>query len=187
MRWLRFMIVGTGLIGAVMLFHSRFGLVLSVGESMRPTLISGELLLVDRAAYRHAEPRRGDIVVARYHGGWITKRVVGLPGETVAVSAGHLLVNEQPCQESYRLLPGLLRIGPGKLQPDRYALLGDNRDMSAEETIHAVVARDQILGRVAGSLRLGRRESMTAADGEDVVQSTEGVGGPEPATHLPGT
>lgn len=170
-----------------MLFHSRFSLVLSLGESMRPTLGSRELLLVDRAAYRHTDPRRGEIVVARHLGGWIIKRIVGLPGETVEVRQGRLLVNELPCREGYGLLPGLLSIGPGKLQPDRYALLGDNRDMSAEETIHAVVARDQILGRVAGSLRLGRRESMTAADGEDVVQSTEGVGGPEPATHLPGT
>ncbi len=156
MRLQRIMIVGAGLIGAVMLFHSRFSLILSVGESMCPTLSSGELLLVDRAAYRHTAPRRGEIVVARYHGGLITKRVVGLPGETVAVGDGRLLVNGESVQEGYRFLPGPLSIGPGKLQPDRYALLGDNRTLSAEETIHAVVARDQLLGRVMGSWRLSR-------------------------------
>ncbi len=169
------------------LFHSRFSLVLSLGESMRPTLGSRELLLVDRAAYRHTDPRRGEIVVARHLGGWIIKRVVGLPGETVEVHQGRLLISELPCQEGYRLLPGSLSIGPGKLQPDRYALLGDNRNMLAEETIHAVVAQDQILGRVVGSLRLGPRESMTAAGGEDGAQSPESIRGREPASNLPGT
>lgn len=162
MRWSRLLMVGAGLIAAVALFQCRFSLVLSVGESMWPTLADPELLLVDRSAYRHTEPRRGDIVVARHFGEWITKRVVGLPGETVAVRDGRLTINARPVSEPYRILTGPLNISPGTLLPDRYALLGDNRDLSVNLTIHAVAGRDQILGRVIGSVRLGQRP--TTAD-----------------------
>lgn len=156
MRWPRLLIVGAGLVAAAALFQCRFSLVLSVGESMWPTLADPELLLVDRSAYRRTEPRRGDIVVARHFREWITKRVVGLPGETVAVREGRLFVNNQPLPERYQVLPGPLNISPGTLLPGRFALLGDNRDMSVSLTIHAVVGQDQILGRVVGSVHLGR-------------------------------
>lgn len=172
MRWPRLLIVGVGLVAAVALLQSRFCLVLSVGESMNPTLASRELLLVDRAAYRHAEPRRGDIVVARHFGEWITKRVVGLPGETAEVRAGRLFVNGKPLPEQYRVLPGPLNISPGTLLPGRFALLGDNRDMSDSLTIHAVVGQDQILGRVVGSVHLGRVGSGDAQElkGKSLLQ-----------------
>lgn len=141
-------LVGVGLIVSAMLWQSRLGLVVCSGESMRPTFASGALLLVDRGAYDRAEPRRGDIVVARSGGEWILKRVVGLPGETVEVRAGRLFVNGMPWREPQAVLPGSLSIRPGRLQPDRYALLGDNRSLDDFVPVHAVVARDQLVGRV---------------------------------------
>lgn len=164
-------LAGVLLAGSAVLFQTRFKLTLSVGESMEPTLASRELLLVDRAAYRHAEPRRGDIVVARHSGEWIVKRVVGLPGETIEVRNGQLLVNGRRLPEVYPALPGSLRIAPGTLQTDRYALLGDNRSLGSDQTVHAVVGREHILGQVVGSLPLSSRVTTSPSNGGVEMQS----------------
>ncbi|MBE7504481.1 MAG: signal peptidase I [Verrucomicrobiales bacterium] len=148
----RLLLVGAGILGAALLFHARFSLVLSVGESMRPTLGNRELLLVDRRAYRSAGPGRSEVVVARHFGELIIKRVVGLPGETVEVQEGRLQVEGVPVVEGYPLLAGRLRISRGRLGEDRYALLGDNRSLERSQIVQAVVARDQILGKVVASL-----------------------------------
>ena len=52
-----------------------------VGNSMLPTFRSGDLLLVDRWAYRHREPDRGEVVVASHHGEWVIKAGGRAPGK----------------------------------------------------------------------------------------------------------
>src|SRR5437868_7092296 len=58
-------------------------------ESMHPTLLEGDRILVDKFIYRVHPPQRGDIVVFRPPEGRVpelkdyVKRVIGLPGETV--------------------------------------------------------------------------------------------------------
>ncbi|MCP5520933.1 MAG: signal peptidase I [Verrucomicrobiales bacterium] len=139
------------LVGTLLLFRCRYSFILTVGDSMRPTISNGTMLLLDRSAYRCHPPQRGDIVVADYFGERITKRVVGLPEEKVAVEEGRVMINGAPLEEDHAVTAGTLTIEPGRLQSGRYALLGDNRNYATGETIHAVVTRDQILGRVVGS------------------------------------
>jgi signal peptidase I len=143
-----------GLIGLLLCLRSHFSLCLVKGESMLPSLRSGDLLLVDSFAYRRAGPERGDIVVARNQHGLIVKRVVGLPGEDVELRQGELLVNRLPVAEGYSVEPGWLSLRRGRLFDHRYALLGDNRSLPVILSVHAVVAKDQILGKVVHSLRL---------------------------------
>jgi signal peptidase I len=78
--------------------------------SMRPTVLEGDVVLVDKRAYdwrlpftsidlhRHGEPQRGDIVVAfsPADGTRLLKRLVALPGDTVAVVDGALWLNGEP-------------------------------------------------------------------------------------------
>lgn len=78
--------------------------------SMRPTLLEGDVVLVNRLAYdlklpltdvvlRHlGEPRRGDVVTfsSPLDGTRLIKRVVGLPGDRIALQAGVLVLNGQP-------------------------------------------------------------------------------------------
>lgn len=78
--------------------------------SMRPTVLEGDVVLVDKRAYdwrlpftsidlhRHAEPQRGDIVVAfsPVDGTRLLKRLVAVPGDTVAVVDGQLWLNGAP-------------------------------------------------------------------------------------------
>ena len=75
--------------------------------SMRPTLLEGDVVLVDRLAYdaklplsdvslrRLAEPQRGDVVTfsSPRDGTRLIKRVVALPGDTVELRGGVLRVN----------------------------------------------------------------------------------------------
>ena len=54
--------------------------------SMQPTLYEGNLLVVNKLAYKLGEPKRGDIIVFHYQGSPTEdyiKRVIGLPGDTV--------------------------------------------------------------------------------------------------------
>lgn len=135
--------------------HFQFSLALVVGRSMAPSYESGDLLLARRHAYRARGPARGDLVLARYRGDLIVKRVVGLPGEEVEIRDGLLHINGFRVPEPWRTQPGRLQIAAGRLLPGRYALLGDNRALLPAETVHAIVRQDEIVGKVVGSLPLG--------------------------------
>jgi signal peptidase I len=75
------------LLGAVLLL-SPFRLVRVVGLSMLPTLRPGEALLVDRWYYRLTGVFRNDLVVMRHGDEFWIKRVVGLPGDQIALVYG---------------------------------------------------------------------------------------------------
>jgi signal peptidase I len=159
----RVWVLGIALLVALSLLRTQYSISLVSGESMEPGLQTGDLLLVHRAAYREAEPRRGDIVVARGRAGYMVKRIVGLPGEKVELRAGQLHINRQLMAEPYPVEPGGLSLGEGRLLDDRYALLGDNRSISPSLSVHAVVARDQIVGKVIRSIRLRPRQPAMGA------------------------
>ncbi|MCC6233087.1 MAG: signal peptidase I [Verrucomicrobiales bacterium] len=143
------------LMGGLLWVRDEVGVVVVVGDSMLPTLRSGDVLFVHRGTYDHSEPMRGDIVVARYRSEWIVKRVVGLPGESVEVIEGAVQVNGSPVSANHAVVPGRLRVNRGALAPDRFAVLGDNRAASDGLLFYAVVPRERLMGRVVGALHLG--------------------------------
>lgn len=120
--------------------------VLVLGPSMQPTLQGGQLLGVNKLAYRFEEPRRGDIVEVWNGSSLMLKRILGLPGETIALRQGTFEVDGIPLVEPYVEFHDLGNIGPGRLGSDCYLVAGDNRP----QTLIAVVHRDRIVGRVMG-------------------------------------
>lgn len=72
--------------------------------SMLPTLRIGDTILVDRSAYRHASPQRGDIIMFEppvpSEADFI-KRIVALPGDTFRISHGTVYVNGARVREPY--------------------------------------------------------------------------------------
>ena len=58
------LIFASGLIGLLLLVRAHFSIYIAKGESMLPGLRAGDLVLVDKLAYRATDPERGDIVVA---------------------------------------------------------------------------------------------------------------------------
>jgi signal peptidase I len=138
---------------AALLVSWRYRLVWVVGDSMLPTYRTGDLLVVDKRAYHGTPPSRDDVIVARHHNELIVKRVVGLPGEQIAVSYGRVQVNGVAHAARHDVQLGLLDIAPGRLLSDRYAVLGDNRSISPSLFVHAIVGPEQIVGRVVWGLR----------------------------------
>lgn len=72
------------------------------GESMYPTLLNGERMLVEKVSLWFSEPQRGDIVICYYPGYTVScvKRVIGLPGETVSIENGIIYINGKELEES---------------------------------------------------------------------------------------
>ena len=99
---------------------------------------------MNRLAYRWHSPSRGDVVAFWNGREVLVKRIVGLPGEEISVKSGQFIINGEPLQESYAWYHPPLNINPGTLQPDTFALAGDNR---AATTIF-IVSKSRIIGRV---------------------------------------
>lgn len=143
--------LGIALVAGLFLLRQHYRLAMVVGESMLPTLHPGELLLVDRRAYTHSTPQRGDVILARYHSDIIVKRIVGLPGEELELRQGILYVDGLAADEHHGIKKGALDVAKGKLGDDDFATLGDNRAIPAAIAVHPILSRAEILGKVIGS------------------------------------
>jgi signal peptidase I len=139
---------GVTLILVGLLFHNEFKLTIVTGESMLPTFKTGDVLLVDRRAYVNSQPRRGDLVVARYQRGLVVKRVIGLPGEEVEVKNGALFVEGALEKENHPIERGPLNIAKGKILDGYFATLGDNRAVPTVLAIHPILLKREIVGKV---------------------------------------
>ena len=122
------------------------------GRSMQPRLEDGERILVDKLSPRFRAIGRGDILVFRSpadSGRYLIKRAVGLPGETVRISGGRLIVDGREIEEDYlaHLPPEGESYGPVRLGPASYFVLGDHRTDSEDSRTWGAVDRSLIIGR----------------------------------------
>lgn len=117
---------------------------------MLPTYRSDTFNLVNRLSYVRASPRRGDVVAIRLAGPNVVyvKRIVGLPGERVAIVGGQVHVNGEVMLEPYVKHRRPWDVGEVTLAPDEYFVMGDNRGMSPGEHDFGRVDGWRILGRV---------------------------------------
>lgn len=123
-------------------------------ESMVPTLQVGDSVLAAKLAYRFSDAGRGDLAVFKGGEDLNIKRVVGLPGDTVAIRDGVLFVNGEKKRESYvdyRLTDASF-FGPVKVPENRVFLMGDNRFNSRDSRDYGPIPEEDLLGRV--SLRI---------------------------------
>lgn len=125
--------------------------------SMEPTLMAGDRVLMNTAAYKLSAPERGDLIVFRNstdkNSGLQVKRVIGLPGETVQIRDGQILINQETYIEDkdFALItnPGIAE-EPVLLGSDEYFVLGDNRN-SSEDSRHldvGMIQADKIVGKL---------------------------------------
>jgi signal peptidase I len=162
--------------------------------SMRPTILEGDVVLVNRLAFdvkmpltnvivaHTGEPQRGDIVTfsSPTDGTRLIKRVVGLPGDTIEMRDNHLVINGhaldyvplgeavekvgahraidvERLRETFGASPHTIQwlpriasrssFGPLLIPADRYLMLGDNRDDSADSRYFGLVPRKLLIGR----------------------------------------
>ena len=117
-----------------------FGVMTSnVGQSMEPTLASGDRILTNRLIYKLKEPKRGELVVFKPNGNenshYYIKRVIGLPGEKIQIIDGFIYVNGEVLVEEIKLdkmnFAGIAE-EELKLGEEEYFVLGDNRNASED-------------------------------------------------------
>ncbi len=134
----------------LLVFHGALLPIRVEGISMLPTYQEHKLNFVNRLAYLFHEPRRGDVVSVRTSGKSIMfmKRVVGLPGESIAFKGGRLMINSNVVPEPYLKYPSNWELPPRQLGLGEYYMVGDNRTMPPELHTKGVVERRRILGKV---------------------------------------
>jgi signal peptidase I len=188
--------IKSGIIGFLIFIVVRTFLIQTftiVSGSMEGTLLVGDFLVLNKSAYGasvpgtqanlpgYDTPQRGDIIVFRGHHEDIdlVKRLVGMPGDTLAMRNGTLFVNGQPQDEPYARYtdprgdgghpwmdwqagfltdsaaaypyhPSRDVWGPIVVPADGFFVLGDNRDESLDSRYWGFISRPQIKGRAVG-------------------------------------
>ena len=112
---------------------------------------------VEVESSRHAihPPRRGEIIVFEFPDKNpnnprkdFVKRVVGLPGETIRIHHGEVLVDEQLLDEPYLTENGRSNSHEITLGEGEYYVLGDNRNHSSDSRAWGVVPKENVKGKV---------------------------------------
>jgi signal peptidase I len=120
------------------------------GVSMLPTYKDRSINFVNRLAYFRHEPQRGDVVSIRYSGPHVMlmKRIVGLPGETIAFVDGQVVIDGKILDEPYEKWKSNWNLPPERIGVNEYYVVGDNRTMPPEDHTKGRVAHERILGKV---------------------------------------
>jgi signal peptidase I len=114
-----------------------------------PNLHNDERLIIEKMTYRFHIPVRGDIVVIeppRQGTEPLIKRVIGLPGDKIAIHDGHVYINDQALSEPY-LTQQTAGSMEGQLVPEGYVfVMGDNRGASNDSRSFGAVPLQDIIG-----------------------------------------
>lgn len=147
-----------------------FGIRTSViGGSMEPTLSNGQEILIDRFSYFFVSPGRGDVVVFLPNGNenshYYVKRVIGLPGDTISIQDGYVMINGILYDEDGKydkMEDGGIAETEIILGEDEYFVLGDNRNNSEDSRSSnvGIVMRNYMIGKAwfhmsSGDVHLG--------------------------------
>lgn len=136
----------------VLLKHFVFDVMPVSGASMFPNFHDRDVIVLNKISYVIGEPKRGDNIVLRFPGDpdheRYIKRLIGMPGEKVAIRQGRVYINDKPLFEPY-LDPELLTDPEVEvtLKDNEYYLIGDNRPVSSDSRIWGPAYRDNFIGK----------------------------------------
>jgi len=123
------------------------------GQSMAPTLEDQDRLIVNKLAYRIADPQVGDIVMLLYPEDpdkSFVKRIVAEPGDTIRSVEGRVYRNEVPLPDDF--IPEEFRDtqtwGPEIIPPAHYFVMGDHRNNSSDSRSWRFVPKKYVIGKV---------------------------------------
>ena len=120
------------------------------GDSMEPTLHTGEIMVLNKIKSKTTDIKRFDIVVIKYNGEKLIKRVIGLPGEKIEYKDEILYVNGKAVMETYLTQPmsdyNITSLGSETVPDDSYFVLGDNRSNSLDSRLIGFIKKKDIEG-----------------------------------------
>ena len=144
------------------------------GSSMEPNIDEGEYLMVNKLVYfnYHPEgilerapfssndgsgavfpfhgPRRGEIIVFKFPldpSRSFVKRVIGVPGDTIEIENGRVILNGRLLEEPYLVNPGFGDLEQKVVPSDSYFVMGDNRSASDDSRNWGAVPIENVIGR----------------------------------------
>ncbi len=132
-----------------------------VGSSMEPTLSDDDIIIVNRMSYMFSDPERFDVIVfnktGKEHSYYATRRIYGLPGDTVQIRDGSVYINGEMIEEPINVEPMItagLYEDEVLLDEDEFFVLGDNRNDCEDSRYFNFgnVSRDEIIGKAFISL-----------------------------------
>lgn len=131
-----------------------------VGQSMEPTFVSNEYLIVDELSYKLDQPERGQVIVFKYPYGieqngaskYFIKRIIGLPGETVLIREGVVSIKNKENPKGFILNEPYVSSKADTsmsmtLGEDQYFVMGDNRPKSFDSRSWGPLPSDLIVGK----------------------------------------
>ena len=133
--------------------------------SMEPTLHGckgcvDDRVLINKFVYDFSDPKRGDIVLfedpKNPEGDALIKRVIGLPGDTIAIQNGKLYLNGNPQDEPYlaenpclSYMPKTCSFGPVTVPENHVFVMGDNRANSTDSRFFGPIPEESVIGKAA--------------------------------------
>lgn len=122
------------------------------GDSMKPNLHNGDLLLERKIGYNSTNIKRFDIVVIKDVKEEIIKRIIGLPGEHISYKNNKLYVNDKVLEENFDFRKtndfNLEEIcSCNSIPKGKYLVLGDNRPISKDSRMIGLIDEKDILGK----------------------------------------
>ncbi|CDN12080.1 MAG: signal peptidase I [Richelia sp.] len=126
-------------------------------DSMVPTLLTGDRLVIEKISYHFHSPQFGDIIVFQppeelQNRGYqknqaFIKRVIGEPGNVVSINTGEVFLDGKSLQEDYIAEPPNQPFPPVKVPPDNLFVMGDNRNDSNDSRYWGFLPKHNVIGR----------------------------------------
>ena len=122
-------------------------------ESMVPTLLVNDYILVNRFVYNFASPSRGEIIVFHpphlpdQEGTDFIKRVVAVENDVIEIANGVLYLNGLPQKEPYIKEAMLADFPPYRIPPGHVFVMGDNRNNSDDSRYWGPLPLKNVVGK----------------------------------------